>query len=149
MTYITTDDAIRNLPTLGKGALLAKVDIKHTFRLIPVHPVDCHMLVMEWKSGVYIDTCLLFSCRSTPKLFNIMADLLAWILEHQRVTSILHYLDDFLTIASPQSQACQRNLDIIIHVCQLLNIPLALEKVEGHTTCLGIITDTNYGGAAT
>lgn len=110
-----------------------------------MHPADRHLLAMKWRGGVYIDTCLPFSLRSAPKLFNVMADLLEWIL-HQGVSFLLHYLDNFLTMGGPQSQACQGNLNIIVQVCQLLNIPLALEKVEGPTTCLeflGITLDIN------
>ena len=110
-----------------------------------MHPADRHLLAMEWRGGVYIDTCLPFGLRSALKLFNVMADLLEWILQHQGVSFLLHYLDDFLTMGSPQSRACQGNLNIV-QVCQLLNIPLALGKVEGPTTCLeflGITLDTN------
>ena len=42
--------------------------------------------------------CVAFSLCSTPKLFNIAADLLQWIAKHNGVTPLLHYLDDFLTL---------------------------------------------------
>ena len=44
-----------------------------------MHPADRNMLGMRWNDGVYIDTCLPFMLRSAPKLFNILADMLAWI----------------------------------------------------------------------
>ena len=46
----------------------------------------------------------------------------------------------------PQSPECQCNLDIIMQVCRLLNIPLATQKVEGptqHLEFLGITLDTS------
>ena len=76
LIYITVDTATHHIINLGPSALLAKIDIKNAFCLLPVHPADCHLLVMEWNNGVYIDTCLLFDLRSAPKLFNILADLL-------------------------------------------------------------------------
>ena len=145
MTYITIDDAITKILTLGSGTLLAKIDIKSAFRLMPVHPADRHLLAMEWKSGVFIDACLPFGLRSSPKLFNILADILAWILEQQGVSYLLHYLDDFLTIGRPLTSECLNNLTRMKQVCQLLNVPLAIEKVEGPSTCLdflGILLDT-------
>ena len=145
MSYITIDDAIKGNLVLGPGTLLAKIDIKSAFRLIPVHPADRHLLAMEWRSGVFINTCLLFWLRSSPKLFNILADLLAWILEHQGVSYLLHYLDDFLTMGNPHSSECHHNLMTMKQVCQLLRVPLATEKVEGPSTCLeflGILLDT-------
>ncbi len=111
----------------------SKIDVKSAFRLIPVHPFDRHLLAMEWKDNIYVDTCLPFCLRSAPKLFNIMADLLAWILEHQGVSNLMHYLDDFITMGHPQTVECQRNLDTLIQVCKLLNIPIAIQKVEGPT----------------
>ena len=111
---------------------------------MPVHPADWHLLVMEWKSGIFIDIRLPFGLRSLPKLFNILADFLARILEHQGVLC-LHYLDEFLTIGQPCSNECYQNLHIMIQVCQLLNVPLAIGKVEGPSTLLeflGILLDT-------
>lgn len=38
LNYCSVDDAVRTLTSLGRGALMAKLDLKHAFRLIPVHP---------------------------------------------------------------------------------------------------------------
>ena len=40
MKYISIDDAINEILKLGPGTLLAKIDIKNAFRLIPVYPAD-------------------------------------------------------------------------------------------------------------
>ena len=50
LTYITIDTAIKHILTTGLGTLLAKVDIKNAFRLLPVHPADHHMLAMKWNN---------------------------------------------------------------------------------------------------
>ena len=145
LTYITVDTAINHIITLGPGTLLAKVDIKSAFRLLPVHPADHHLLVMRWKKQLYIDTCLPFGLRSAPKLFNILADFLAWILNQQGVSPVLHYLDDFLTMGQADSATCHNNFITIQQTCQKLGIPLALEKLEGPShslTFLGIEIDT-------
>ena len=147
MAYISVDDAIQQIVTLGQGALLAKIDIKSAFRLLPVHPADRHLLAMEWHGVIYIDTCLPFGLRSAPKLFNVLADFLEGILLNQGVTFVLHYLDDFLTIGPPGTTVCQHNLSLIIEVCQVLGIPLAIEKVAGPATSLdflGIVLDTDH-----
>ena len=146
LTYITIDTAIKHILTTGPGTLLTKVDIKTAFRLLPVHPADRHMLVMKWNNQVYIDTRLPSGLHSAPKLFNILADLLSWILESKGVSPILHYLDNFLTMGPPSSTTCQENLNIIYEVCSCLGVPLALAKLEGHTqslTFLGIVLDTS------
>ena len=145
MTYISIDDTVRQILALGPGTQLAKIDIKSAFRLIPVHPADRHSLAMEWGGGLFVDTCLPFGLRSAPKLFNLLADLLEWVLIYQGATFLWHYLDDFLTMGPPDTPECQRNLNLLIQVCRMLDIPLAIEKVAGPTTSLdflGILLDT-------
>ena len=143
--YITIEDAVQKIMALGPGTMMAKIDIKSAFRLIPVHPTDRHLLGMRWKDYTFVDTCLPFGLRSAPKLFNVLADLLTSVLTRQGVTFVLHYLDDFLTLGPPASNICQQNLNIIQKVCGSLGIPLALEKIEGPATILtflGITLDT-------
>ena len=48
LPYITVDTAINKIRELGPNTLMAKVDIKSAFRLLPVHPADRHLLAMEW-----------------------------------------------------------------------------------------------------
>ena len=143
--YVTIDDAVQQIFTLGKGCLLAKIDIQSAFRLLPVHPADRHLLLMKWNDKVYVDTCLPFGLRAAPKLFNILADLLEWITRAEGVCHILHYLDDFLILGPPTSLKCQEDLNTIIRICKDLGVPLALEKIEGPSTTLpflGIVLDT-------
>ena len=40
LSYITVDQVANTALSLGKGALIAKIDIKSAYRLVPVHPVD-------------------------------------------------------------------------------------------------------------
>lgn len=145
LSYISVDDAIDHILLTEPNTLLAKIDIKNAFRLLPVHPADRHLLAMEWEDRIYFDTCLPFGLRSAPKLFNMLAEMLTWIVKQNGVTLSIHYLDDFLTMGPPDSPICHHNLQTFIHTCDKLGVPLALEKVEGPTTCLtflGITLDT-------
>ena len=81
-----------------RGALLAKVNIESAYRLIPVHPDDRTLQVMQWENKIYVDPMLLFGLRSAPKILNVVADAFQWILQQQGVTHILYYLDDYITI---------------------------------------------------
>jgi len=74
LSYISVDEVARVAMSLGKGALLAKVDIKAAYRLVPVHPVDRSYLGMKWKQSVYVDGMLPFGLRSAPKIFTAVAD---------------------------------------------------------------------------
>lgn len=116
LKYVTLNNAIQTILALGPGTLLAKIDIKSAFRLLPVHPTDRHLLGMRWNGEIYLDCCLSFGLRSAPKLFNILADLLEWILQQQGVSSCIHYLDDFLT-TGPQNPPHVSGTWILLSTC--------------------------------
>ena len=59
---------------------MAKVDVKAAYRMVPVHPDDRYLLVMQWDGKLYIDTALPFGLRSAPKIFNALADAIEWVL---------------------------------------------------------------------
>jgi len=67
MSYITVEEVAKTALALGQGALIAKIDIKSAYRLIPIHHQDRKWLGMEWKGQVYIDGMLPFGLRSAPK----------------------------------------------------------------------------------
>ena len=40
---------------MGPGTLLAKIDIKSPYCITPVHPVDRHLMGMNWKGALPLD----------------------------------------------------------------------------------------------
>ena len=92
LSYITDDEVATAAMQLGRGALLAKTDIKSAYRLIPVHPSDRMLLGMQWKGTVYVNGMLPFGLRSVPKIFNAVADALEWCVAKKGVDYIFHYL---------------------------------------------------------
>ena len=79
LSYISVDDAVKEIMAKGLGSQLAKVDIQSIYRTIPVHPEDWNLLGMSWENALFIDTTLLFGLRSAPKIFTAMADVAEWI----------------------------------------------------------------------
>ena len=148
LSYITVDHVADIVVKLGTGTLLAKVDIEAAYRLIPVRPHDCPLQAVRWGDHIFIDPMLPFGLRSAPKIFNAVADALHWYLNRKGITHVLHYLDDFIIIAEPDSPGCQRNLATLMQTCQELGVPIADHKTEGPATCLvylGIEVDTVSG----
>ena len=78
LAYISVDEVVTEVLRKGKGALLAKMDVKQAYRNIPVHPLDRHLLGMQWKGEVFVDMVLPFGLRSAPLLFTAVADALQW-----------------------------------------------------------------------
>ena len=145
LSYCSVDDAVRQVLGLGRGAKLAKLDVKSAFRILPVHPADCPLLGMRWKGRIFVDKRLPFGLRSAPKLFNALADALQWVMERRGVSFVIHYLDDFLTIGSPDSEECEHNYHSMLQIFTELGIPFAPGKCEGPATVLiflGIEIDT-------
>ena len=60
MRYITVDQVAQQAVYLGKGCLLAKIDIKAAYHSVPVSPDQCHYLGMSWKNQTYVDSMLPF-----------------------------------------------------------------------------------------
>ena len=131
LTYMKMDDVVRHVLTLGKHCLLAKIDIEAAFRNIPVHPDDCHLLGMQWRDQLFVDTVLPFGLRSAPKIFNNVADALQWAAKHAGISYLEHFLDDFITAGAPLSGECQNNLSLLIDLCSKMGLPLAVDKQEG------------------
>ncbi len=100
--YVSIDTAVRRILELGRGALLAKVDIAHAYRNVPVHPDDRQLLGMQWNGRLFVDKALPFGLRSAPKAFTAIADALEWVLRERGVTWCIHYIDDFLTAGPPR-----------------------------------------------
>ena len=130
---------------LGKGTLLAKLDLQSAYRNVPIHPDDRALLGMRWQGEVFVDKALPFGLRSNPKIFNAVADGLLWIMAQQGVQVALHYLDDYLFLGKPEANDCTNYLRIALDTCSRLGVTVLAHKVEGPSTVLtflGILLDT-------
>ncbi|KAL5515952.1 hypothetical protein EMCRGX_G001203 [Ephydatia muelleri] len=86
--------------TFDKGAMMAKVDLKSAFKMVP-------------KPGLRMETPWYILARavlhrhlpprSVPSIFNKFANAIHWILENNYGATILHYLDDFLLVGPPRT----------------------------------------------
>ena len=60
LQYASVDNAVEIIQLLGPGAVLAKLDLKDAYRIIPVHPDDHYLLGTAWLGEVYVDRSLPF-----------------------------------------------------------------------------------------
>ena len=130
VAYSSVDEAAAIIHNLGRHALMAKIDIKDAYRLIPVHPQHHRFLGIPWQGTVHVDCQLPFGLASAPAIFSAVAQALEWI------RHVIHYLDDFLILGAPNSPECSNALDITLHTCAELGVPLAPDKIEGPTSSL-------------
>lgn len=144
--YSSFDQVVDKIVLYGKGALLAKADIKSAFRLLPVHPDDHHLLGFTFQGHYYYDMAMPFGCRSSCAHFERFAKFLNWCLlqECRNGAWADHYLDDYILVASNETQ-CKEALNKFVALCRSLGVPLASEKIEGPCTVikfLGLFIDT-------
>ena len=132
--YSSFDDAVSLVRSLGASTFMAKLDIKHAFRLCPVRPDQWSLLVYCWEDQYFVDTRLPFGSRSSPFIFIAFADLLLWILVTVGgISSIIHYLDDFFLCASSPEE-CQAHMDTMVSLFSELGVPLTENKTVGPAT---------------
>ena len=93
---------------------MAKFDVKAAYRKVAIHPDHRCLLGMVWRNKVFVDLVLPFGLRSAPYIFVAVASAVEWILVHNYgVHPLFHYLDDFLTMGSPNSPQCQTMLILL------------------------------------
>ena len=142
--YQSLDDAIRVITKLGPKTSMAKCDIESAFRLLPVSPMDYHLLGMYWDGEYYFDRCVAMGCASSCALFEIFATALHWIAQVKLgIPDIVHVLDDFLFLG-PSLASTNCYLQRFIAFCDEVGIPLADNKTQAASsdiTFLGLLLD--------
>ena len=145
LSYISVDTVADRVLNLGQGALLAKMDVKQAYRMVPVHPQDRPLLGMRWAGKVFVDKTLPFGLRSAPLIFSALADALAWSMRQKGVTFAEHYIDDFVTVGRQETHECQKNMEAMLKLCEATGTPIDPGKTEGPCTTitfLGIEIDS-------
>ena len=145
LSYSSVDHVVNLILSLGKGTHLGKVDLKHAYRQIPVHPRDHHLLGIMWDQRVYIDRALPFGLRSAPKIFSAVSDMIAWAFYRLGIQYQVHYLDDFLFLEPPSTRGAASVIDVALRALDYLGFPVSRNKIEGPATCitfLGVLIDT-------
>ena len=85
LSYISVDDVDRAVVKPGKGALMAKFDLKAAYRNVPVHPDNRWLLGMVWENQLFVDVALPFGFGSTPMIFSALANGLEFMIRQAGV----------------------------------------------------------------
>ncbi len=101
--YDRFDSAVDMVRKVGRGAWMAKVDLKAAFKHILVRPDQWHLLGLhldspEGEREFFFDATLPFGLRSSPKLFNEFTKIIRWLARQIGIDNIFGYLDDFFIV---------------------------------------------------
>ena len=148
LQYTNVDDTIQIYQNFGKGAPMAKIDLKMPF-------VYAQSIAMTVISSAYIGVTS-FSSKMSPRsaqyLFNLVADAMDWILTtftYKTIFPLCRRLIFFFA-GPPQSDTCFKALSVMLFLCRAVQAPVKLEKVFNPSTTLsilGILLDTIAGEA--
>ena len=69
--YSTVDNAIKLIKLAGQGAWLSKADITDAFKIVPIHPSQCHLFGLKWESKLYFAMCVTFLAAEAVPSFSI------------------------------------------------------------------------------
>jgi len=89
LQYESFQHALQVIARSGRNSLLLKKDLQAAFRHVSISPLDWHLLLFHWQGKYYVDTCLPFGLRTSPRLYNFFAEAIHWTLEHSLLRDYL------------------------------------------------------------
>lgn len=145
--FQTLDDAVQ---LLKPNYFMAKIDLRHAYRSVPIHPSNFAATGLKWQFEgdddftYFYDTRLPFGAKSSPEIFHRLTQAVRRMMARRGFNAVVVYLDDFLVIA-PTQQACQVAYSTLLQLLQDLGFTISWRKVVGPTqklVFLGIELDT-------
>jgi hypothetical protein len=133
------DRAVTMLTLLGKNTYMAKLDIEAAYRCVPIAPTDWPLMGFKWRNGYYFDSVMQFGTASATAIFewfSSAAELMA--VKILLIQHIVHYIDDFMLLATTESQ-CERQLDALLKLFELLGLPVAPHKIERASQVMSLL----------
>ena len=118
LRFQSISDAIK---LINKGYYLAKIDLRHAYRSVPIHPSNYAATGLKWLfegdsvPTYFVDTRLPFGGRRAPDIFHRLSQSVRRIMLKQGFHSIAVYLDDFLIIGRTKEE-CQHPFDTLMRV---------------------------------
>lgn len=125
LEYSTLDKLFGSIRRRLPPGDIWKADLTDAFFHVTVASRDAHLLGFHLDGETYMDCTLNFGGRSSPFLFNLVAEALHWILESFGL-DCSHYLDDsFGLVARGMGPATLR---FFMAVCSALGIAVSTSK---------------------
>lgn len=89
---------------MAVAAVIAKVDTKDAFRLVPIRTEDCTLLVFTWAGMFYHDKVLQMGSAVSCQTFERLNRKRQWILQtYFQFNKVTHLLDDFIYMGTAKS----------------------------------------------
>ena len=145
--FQTLDDAIR---LLKPRYYMAKIDLKHAYRSVPIHKDNYQATGCKWKFKrdnhytYFYDTRLPFGASSSPEIFHRLTQSVRRMMARRGFPDVVVYLDDFLVIGE-NKQRCYEAFETLVALLEDLGFTISQHKLVRPTqrlTFLGVELDT-------
>ena len=145
--FQTLDDAIK---LLRPNYFMAKIDLKHAYRSVPIHPANYQATGCKWRfvgddfDTYFYDTRLPFGAKSSPEIFHRLTQAVRRMMAKRGFDDIVVYLDDFLVVG-PTLAECTQAYDTLLTLLQDLGFTISRHKLVApaqQLTFLGVQLDT-------
>ncbi len=93
----------------GPRAILDKTDVKHAYKLVPIHPEDIQALGIRWfQHWLPMDATLPMGSQSGYAIFETFPEALQYLAQWKGCGDMCHVLDDFLMVSRTDETADER-----------------------------------------
>ena len=131
-SFQSIEDAIK---LLGPGYYMAKIDLRHAYRSIPIHPSNYRATGLKWKFKschkftYFIDT--LFPVGGGARasgIFYRVSQSMRRMMDRRGFTAIVVCLDDFLVVGRMKAK-CQAAFEFLLQLLQDLGFTISWRKM--------------------
>ena len=100
LKYPSIDHVVKNLKTLGTGALLYKVDVSRAFRHLRIDSGDIDLLGI-CHNNLFLDGSLPIRFRLGSEFFEKCSDAIRYMMSQAGHNGLMNYIDDLLYVSTP------------------------------------------------
>lgn len=134
VSYKDFDHVASLIVSQGVGCLIAKVDIKSAFRVLPIHPDSVHLFGFYFEGSYYMDKCLPMGSSISCAFFECFSSAIRDVLlKNFAFHCVSHILDDFIFLAPATSVLCLQQLDCFLSLVEYARIPIKSSKTISPT----------------
>ena len=140
VTYSGIDDVAWMALDLGPHSWAMRIDIKHTFKCLPLAPSQWHLTGFTFLGAYFIQTQTPFGASASCLNFERVARLLRWIIQNEYPSAgITNYLDDFWLTQKTEAQLTTLSNNFLQIVEKELGFPISHNKTIGPAQVLDFV----------